>query len=102
MSALDKSSAIIEFDPQGIIIAANKNFCALTGYDEKEIVGKHHRIFAEKTYAELAEYRDFWSRLRNGEFDAREYKRITKSGAEVWIQRLLQSAARRERALLGV
>ncbi len=86
LDALSKSSAIIEFDKQGVILAANKNFCGLMGYDEKEIVGKHHRIFVDKAYADSAEYREFWEQLGRGVFDAREYKRITKSGAEVWIR----------------
>ncbi|HEY1943426.1 MAG TPA: PAS domain-containing methyl-accepting chemotaxis protein [Roseiarcus sp.] len=86
LAALHKSFAIIEFDTKGGILAANKNFCALMGYDEKEIVGKHHRIFVDKTYADSAEYRDFWAQLGRGVFDSREYKRITKSGAEVWIR----------------
>ena len=30
--------------------------------------------------------RAFWRSSAEGEFDAREYKRIAKGGAEVWIQ----------------
>lgn len=38
LSALDLSFAIIEFETDGIILRANKNFCDLMGYSEKEIV----------------------------------------------------------------
>lgn len=49
LAALAKSQAIIEFDLQGNILRANENFCKTLGYSEAEIVGKHHRIFCEKS-----------------------------------------------------
>ncbi|HTJ31286.1 MAG TPA: PAS domain-containing methyl-accepting chemotaxis protein, partial [Acidobacteriaceae bacterium] len=33
-----------------------------------------------------AEYSNFWTKLRQGEFDAGEYRRLGKGGREVWIQ----------------
>ena len=33
-----------------------------------------------------AAYEDFWAKLRRGEFDAGEYRRIRKDGREVWLQ----------------
>jgi methyl-accepting chemotaxis protein len=86
LAALGKSLAIIEFDPRGTILTANKNFCDVIGYDLEEIVGKHHSMFVDTHYANSADYRDFWAKLGRGEFDAREYKRIAKGGKEVWIQ----------------
>jgi methyl-accepting chemotaxis protein len=86
LEALDRSLAIIEFDPQGNVLSANRNFCALLGYEPGEIVGRHHRMFVESDYARSAAYEEFWAKLGRGEFDAREYKRIGKGGKEVWIQ----------------
>jgi PAS domain S-box-containing protein len=86
MSAIFKSNLVIEFDVNGYIIKANDNFLDTMGYKASEIIGKHHRIFVEKTYAATADYADFWSNLRKGEFQEGEFKRITKSGEIVWIK----------------
>jgi methyl-accepting chemotaxis protein len=86
LQALDRSLAITEFDPNGKIISANENFCRALGYDFSEIKGQHHSMFVEPSYARSSEYQAFWAKLRRGEFDAREYKRIGKGGREVWIQ----------------
>jgi methyl-accepting chemotaxis protein len=86
VTALMKSQATIEFDLQGNILNANENFCRALGYKLSEIVGRHHSIFCEPEYAATQAYRDFWKKLGRGEFDAGEYKRISKDGREVWIQ----------------
>jgi methyl-accepting chemotaxis protein len=86
LTALDRSLAIIEFDPSGKIINANGNFCAAMGYELSEIKGRSHSLFVDPTYAKSAEYAAFWAKLARGEFDAREYLRIGKGGTEVWIQ----------------
>ncbi|ATN36276.1 chemotaxis protein [Rhizobium sp. ACO-34A] len=86
LAAISKSQAMIEFDLQGNILLANENFCKALGYDFAEIKGKHHRMFCDPAYVASPEYKEFWAKLAKGEFDAREYKRIAKSGKEVWIQ----------------
>ncbi|MCM2402399.1 PAS domain-containing methyl-accepting chemotaxis protein [Rhizobium sp. S153] len=85
-SALSKSQAMIEFDLTGTILDANENFCQTVGYSREEIIGKHHRIFCDPAYVESADYREFWTNLASGKFDAREYKRLGKGGREIWIQ----------------
>ena len=47
LKALDRSLAIVEFEPNGKIIAANENFCRLLGYELAEIKGKHHSLFVD-------------------------------------------------------
>ncbi|WP_051078300.1 methyl-accepting chemotaxis protein [Leeia oryzae] len=84
--ALNKVQAIIEFKLDGTIIEANDNFLTLMGYTQAEIQGKHHGIFVDANYRNSNEYRQFWDRLRQGEFTATQFKRITKTGKEVWIQ----------------
>ncbi len=86
LQALNKSQAIIEFHPDGTIITANENFLDTLGYRLDEIKGHHHSIFVEKNEAASASYQRFWETLRRGEYQAAEYRRIGKSGKEVWIQ----------------
>ncbi len=77
---------MIEFNMDGTVISANPNFLSVIGYSLEEVKGKHHRMFVDAREANSSEYRAFWEKLNRGEYDAGEYKRITKSGNEVWIQ----------------
>lgn len=86
VDAIGRSQAVIEFELDGTIITANDNFLSLLGYRLEEVVGKHHGIFVEPKERESADYRRFWDALRRGEFQAAQYKRIGKGGAEVWIE----------------
>lgn len=86
VAALNKVQAVIEFDLDGNIITANDNFLSTMGYTLDEIVGQHHSMFAADGYADTQEYKDFWVKLNQGDFDTGEYKRIGKNGKEVWIQ----------------
>ena len=86
IGALDRSLAVIEFDLQGNVLDANKNFLDLMGYELKEIQGRHHRQFIDPVFAATSNYGSFWDKLKRGEFETGEYKRIGKGGKEVWIQ----------------
>ncbi len=85
LAAISKSQAVIEFGLDGIISHANDNFLNTLGYTLNEVKGKHHRMFCDPQYANSAEYGAFWEKLKRGEFDSGEYKRIGKGGKEVWI-----------------
>ena len=86
LTALESSYAVIEFRPDGRIVRANRNFLDVMGYGLDEIVGQHHRIFVRRQDAESAEYEAFWASLAAGEYKSEEFRRVTKSGEEVWIQ----------------
>ena len=85
-TAISKSQAVIEFNMDGTIVTANQNFLDALGYRLEEIQGKHHSMFVPPDMRDGAEYRTFWANLNRGEFQAAEYKRITKGGREIWIQ----------------
>lgn len=85
VNAISRAQAVIEFTPKGEIITANDAFLQTIGYGLDEIRGKHHSLFVEPSYAQGAEYLDFWRKLNAGEFIASEFKRFGKNGREVWI-----------------
>ncbi|GGM67682.1 PAS domain S-box protein [Dactylosporangium sucinum] len=85
-AAVDRSQAVIEFDLNGEVIGANENFLQLTGYALGDVVGQHHRIFVDETYAASAEYAAFWARLAAGEIEGGEFKRLGRGGRELWLR----------------
>ncbi len=86
IEAIGKSQAVIEFDMDGTIIKANDKFLSALGYSLSEIRGRHHSMFVDPSERDGAEYRAFWDSLNKGHYQAAEYKRIGKSGKEVYIQ----------------
>lgn len=86
MNAINKSSAVIEFDIDGKIIYANDKFTDLMGYTEEELKGKHHNIFLNEEYKKSKEYKQFWGKLKSGEFVTSQFSRIKKDGSIIWFQ----------------
>jgi len=86
IAAIDKAQAVIEFNMDGTVIAANANFLTALGYSLAEIKGRHHSMFVEPSERDGAAYREFWAALNRGQYQAGEYKRIGKGGKEVYIQ----------------
>ncbi|WP_375306301.1 PAS domain-containing methyl-accepting chemotaxis protein [Bradyrhizobium sp. A11] len=86
IDAIGRSQAMIEFNLDGTIVTANKNFLDALGYRLDEIQGKHHSMFVPADQRDSAEYKAFWAALNRGEYQAREFKRIAKDGREVWIE----------------
>lgn len=82
---LDKTQAVISFKLDGTIIEANNNFLKVLEYSLPEVKGKHHSMFLDPDYIKTPEYKEFWAALNRGEVQAGEFKRITKTGKEVWI-----------------
>jgi methyl-accepting chemotaxis protein len=85
-AAMGRSQAVIEFKLDGTIVTANQNFLVAMGYTLDEIRGKHHRMFVDASERDSTAYREFWTRLNRGEFQAAQYKRFGKGGREIWIQ----------------
>jgi methyl-accepting chemotaxis protein len=86
IDAISKSQAVIEFNMDGTVITANKNFLDALGYRLDEIRGRHHSMFVDPAERDTPAYREFWAKLNQGQYQAGEFKRIGKGGKDVWIQ----------------
>jgi len=86
LAAISKVQAIAEFDLDGTILGANALFLGAMGYDEAEIIGRHHAMFMPPEDRKTATYAEFWRRLGSGIYDAGQYRRMGKGGREVWIE----------------
>ncbi|WP_432722730.1 PAS domain-containing methyl-accepting chemotaxis protein [Jeongeupia wiesaeckerbachi] len=86
INAINRSMAVIEFSPDGIILDANDNFVRTVGYSLDWLKGKHHRVLCEEGYANSGEYAQFWRRLNQGEFIAGQFERRGAQGKVLWLE----------------
>ena len=86
LQAIDRAMAVIEFDLDGCVLAANGNFLKLVGYTLTELLGKHHRMLCPPELINSNEYVDFWRRLNTGEFFSGQFKRVGRHGQTLWME----------------
>lgn len=82
--AMNRSMAVIEFEPDGTIITANDNFLQATGYRLEDVRGKHHRIFCDDHFYQ--ENPNFWESLSGGEFRSGHFHRRRSDGSDLWLE----------------
>lgn len=83
--AIRQHVAMIEFSPDGTILAANALFLSTMGYQQQEVVGKHHRMFCVPAYSASAAYGQFWQSLHQGKAHEGIVERLHKSGQHLWL-----------------
>ncbi len=86
IKALMRSTAVIEFDLDGMILTANERFLSAVGYRLDQIRGKHHRMFCEPAEVNAPGYQAFWDKLRRGEYIAERFRRIDAHGRVIWLE----------------
>lgn len=86
VGALMRSTAVIDFSLEGMVLPANQNFLDGMGCTLAKIQGKHHQIFCLPDYAQSAEYKEFRKTPRRGNYVAGRFCRIDNQGQEVWLE----------------
>ena len=86
LDAIERSMAVIEFDLQGNVLRANDNFLQTMGYRAEQIEGQPHRMFCTPAFARSAEYGQWWSSLRSGQFQSGTFERVAGDGQSVWLE----------------
>lgn len=86
IEALYGTQAVIEFTTDGTITKANSLFEQAMGYEERDIIGKHHRMFVLPEEANSAEYRNFWAKLSQGQPMQGEFARMKRNQDVIWLQ----------------
>ncbi|MDP1026550.1 methyl-accepting chemotaxis protein [Sphingomonas sp. KR1UV-12] len=85
-AAIDRSQAVIEFDMDRRVVAANDAFLALFGYRRDALIGQPHAIFCTGEEAASNHYAAFWRRLCRGEHAAGRFQRRAADGTTRWLQ----------------
>ncbi|MCS3468294.1 methyl-accepting chemotaxis protein [Pseudomonas sp. JUb42] len=86
LHAINRSMATIEFDLNGVVLSANDNFLAAMRYRREDVIGREHRMFCSAEEAQSAAYKQFWSRLRAGDFVSETFRRVASDGHTVWLE----------------
>ncbi len=86
IKALQRSTAVIEFNLEGEVLTANERFLEATGYTLEQIRGKHHRLFCDPEQARSSDYQAFWEKLRRGEYVADRFQRVDSRGRTIWLE----------------
>lgn len=89
IDAINRSTALISFNVDGIILDANPIFLQTMGYrsnDKDKIIGKHHSIFVSYEYSNSDDYSKFWQNLAKGKFFDGIFERRKVDGSIVYLQ----------------
>ncbi|MGI9216193.1 MAG: methyl-accepting chemotaxis protein [Hydrogenophaga sp.] len=102
LAAIDTSYAYIEFDLTGRVLSANDNFLKVLGYRSEEVVGQHHRMFVDPAESNTPAYDQFWRDLNDGKPQNRVFRRVSKSGQDVYIQAVYAPVKNETGALIKI
>ncbi|OOV96473.1 methyl-accepting chemotaxis protein [Pseudomonas sp. MF4836] len=86
LDAIERSMAVVEFDIDGNVLRANDNFLQTMGYREQQVIGQPHRLFCTEAFTRSNQYRELWSRLKNGQFESGTFERLDSKGRSVWLE----------------
>ncbi|ELM3718538.1 PAS domain-containing methyl-accepting chemotaxis protein [Aeromonas hydrophila] len=84
LAALDKSLAVIDFQPDGTVITANQNFLHCFGYRLDEVVGQSHRMFCDEEFYQ--QNPNFWRDLGTGSIQSGLFMRRGRHGEKIWLE----------------
>lgn len=63
-NAVDERSIVSKTDEKGIITYVNEQFCLLSGYSKKELIGKNHNIVSHPDNKKEL-YKEIWNTIKN-------------------------------------
>jgi aerotaxis receptor len=75
---------ISETDERGIITGCNKTFCKISGYSEKELLGKPHNIIRDPQIPKRV-FEDMWGTIQMGYVWNGYLKNQKKNGKFYWV-----------------
>lgn len=75
---------VSEADSKSSIIFANEDFCKISGYSIKEVIGKPHNIVRHKDMPKAA-FKDLWTTLKAGKTWKGIVKNQVKNGGFYWV-----------------
>ena len=89
-NAVDERSIVSKTDEKGIITYVNEQFCLLSGYSKKELIGKNHNIVSHPDNKKEL-YEEIWNTIKNEKKSwIGKIKNKKKDGNYYWIDALIK------------
>ncbi|MES2731561.1 MAG: PAS domain S-box protein [Bacteroidota bacterium] len=85
VDAINKTNASLELDMEGRIIGVNDIYLSLMEYTKDEIIGKMEKNLVAEDELISNRYDMMWNSIKTGAFNSGEYRRVSKSGRELWL-----------------
>jgi methyl-accepting chemotaxis protein len=89
IDAINRSTALINFNIDGFITDVNSVFLETMGYktnEKSKVIGKHHSIFVSYEYSKSDEYTKFWESLKKGKYFDGVFERRKVDGSTIYLQ----------------
>ena len=88
-NTVDRSSIVSKTDPRGVITYVNEAFCRISGYEEKELLGKPHNIVRHPDMKASA-FKEMWHTIKKLKQPwIGEVKNKKKDGTPYWVQTII-------------
>jgi len=82
---IDRTLIVSKTDSSGKIIYANKNFCTISGYSEKELLGQNHNIVNDPN-VDKSLFKDLWQTITNKQIWQGTFSNINKDGSIYYVE----------------
>lgn len=99
-NAINKAASLLVTDENGNIKSANRNFCRITGYSIKELIGKNPRIL-NSGYHDDAFFENLWKTIKSGNIWSGEMKNKRKDDSFYWLDTTIAPLYDREKKQTG-
>lgn len=86
--ALDRSAIISIADTEGKIIKVNEEFCRISQYSEKELLGQDHRI-VNSAYHPKEFWQEMWQAVTRGKTWRADVRNKAKDGSFYWVDTVI-------------
>ncbi|MDD4329502.1 MAG: response regulator [Aliarcobacter sp.] len=88
-NTVDRSFIVSKTDAKGIITYANEAFCTISGYEEKELLGRPHNIVRHPDMDSLA-FKEMWHTIKELKNPwSGIVKNKKKDGSAYWVQTII-------------
>jgi len=81
--AVNTSLIKCELDAEGIIMLVNDNYCEVSGYTRKELLGRNYRLFLKDI--EKEQFEKIWQEVLKEKVYEGSIRRSRPTGEEVWL-----------------
>ena len=90
--AIDRSAIVAITDEKGLIQSVNDNFCQISGYTAKELIGQDHRMINSGAHPKEF-FRNLWTTVLSGKVWTGEIENRAKDGHSYFVQTVISPLA---------